>query len=95
MDKQINSPLTDRMAQQLHALDPMGTCCNVNEGMEDEYAGEARHIVEQLETGIPIRDAVKKTFDQWFWEGCLEEKSPGQDLNAVVAALNGIAQEEA
>ncbi len=44
-------------------VDPMGTCCNANEGMEDEYWSQARDIGERLATGEDPRSAVLAVFD--------------------------------
>lgn len=51
--------------------DPMGTQCNVNRGMSDEYDIEAFHIVNLLKDGVPFRNALHSTFSLFFWDGCL------------------------
>jgi hypothetical protein len=52
-----------------------------------EYIGEARSIADLLIAGIPLRQAVKMTFDHWFWEGCLEEAHRARGLDTLVIAL--------
>lgn len=37
------------LSQILYEADPMGTCCNVNAGMEDEYDSIAVTILEYAE----------------------------------------------
>ncbi len=39
------------LAQLLWRIDPMGTGCATNEGMEDEYANVARDIAQRLSQG--------------------------------------------
>ena len=87
MNTQDAADLTVHISKVLFELDPMNTCCNVNEGMEDEYLTEARTIASLLRTGIAVRDAVKLTFDEAYWVGCLEEPTRAQGLDAVVASL--------
>ena len=78
-------------AEQLMCLlwhvDPMGTCCNVNEDMEDEYWSQARDIGERLSAGEDPRSAVLAVFDEWFWEGCLLEGSRAEALEQILAEL--------
>ena len=90
MDKANNNTLMDRIMQQLYEIDPMDTCCNVNEGMEDEYILEARQIAQLLGNGVEIREAVKQTFDFMFDEDCLEEKTSEVELDTLVASLNWV-----
>ena len=87
MDNANKNTLTDRIARRLYEIDPMNTCCNVNEGMENEYIPEARQIAQLLGNGVVLRDAVKQTFDHMFWEGCLEEKTREAGLDTVVTSL--------
>lgn len=87
MNTQEPAALTECISKKLFEIDPMNTCCNVNEGMEDEYLPQARSIANLLCTGTPIRDAVKLTFDEAFWEGCFEEANRLQGLDAVVDSL--------
>lgn len=64
-------------AQQLsHILwthDPMGTCCNVNEGMEDEYDRIAATVVENSKT-MTDEEALKHAIVYWFDEYLYEKK---------------------
>lgn len=71
----------------LWQIDPMGTCCNVNEGMEDEYGSQARDIAERLAAGQAPRSAVLAVFDGYFWEDCLLAGSRAQALEKILAAL--------
>lgn len=87
MNTQETTALIQHLSKKLFEIDPMNTGCNVNQGMEDEYLFEARAIADLLNTGTSIREAVKQTFDQAFWVGCLEEASRLQGLDAVAASL--------
>lgn len=69
-------------------IDPMRTCCNVNEGMEDEYASEARDIGERLAAGEDARSAVLAVFDAYFWDGCLLEASRLESFEKIMAELS-------
>ena len=51
--------------------DPMGTSCNVNKNMRDEYDSEASHIVQLLSDGVPFRTALHDVFSFFFYDGCL------------------------
>ncbi len=90
-----DSQLVLRVSQQLHQHDLMNTSCNVNEGMEDEYLNQAKDIVRHLGEGVPLRDALLKAFDHWFWEGCLLEDHRQACLEAVLASLSAVVKEEA
>lgn len=48
-------------------IDPMGTCCNLNDGMQDEYDRIAVTIVENSKT-MPDNDAMKQAILYWFDE---------------------------
>jgi len=80
----------DLISQQLYEHDPMTTCCNVNDGMEDEYLSEAKDIVRHLTEGVPLRDALIRTFDHWFWKGCLLEERRKSRFDALVTSLTTI-----
>lgn len=77
----------EQLMQLLWRVDPMGTCCNVNEEMEDEYGSEARDIAERLAAGEDPRSAVLAVFDEYFWDGCLLEASRVKYLEQILAAL--------
>ena len=77
----------DAISQLLWQLDPMNTCCNVNEGMEDEYWSQAREIARRLEQGETPRAAIIATFDFWFWEDCLLSDERLPLLEQMVSAL--------
>ena len=93
-NSQNPTALVSRLSRALHDLDPMNTCCHVNEGMEDEYDSEARQIVHLLQTDIPLHQAVKLTFDAKFWTGCLEEPAREQGLAAVTDRLAEFVSQE-
>ena len=77
----------DAINQLLWQLDPMNTCCNVNEGMEDEYWSQASDIAERLGQGETPRAAIIATFDFWFWEDCLLSDERLPLLEQMVSAL--------
>ena len=77
----------DAINQILWKLDPMNTCCNVNEGMEDEYWSQASEIARRLEQGETPRAAIIATFDFWFWEDCLLSDDRLPLLEQMVSAL--------
>ena len=77
----------DAISQLLWNLDPMNTCCNVNEGMEDEYWSQASEIARRLEQGETPRAAIIATFDFWFWEDCLLSDERLPLLEQMVSAL--------
>ena len=77
----------DEINQLLWNLDPMNTCCNVNEGMEDEYWSQASEIARRLEQGETPRAAIIATFDFWFWEDCLLSDDRLPLLEQMVSAL--------
>ena len=82
------TPLTpEALTALLHRLDPMGTGCAHNEGMEDEYAHQASDILERLAQGEEPRQATVAVFDYWFWEGCLDSAPRQHSLNAIARAL--------
>ena len=62
----------ENLSKILYAHDLVGTSCNRNKGMEDEYDVEARHIVNLLSLGIPFRTALYDVFSFFFWDGCLK-----------------------
>lgn len=64
-----------QLSHWLYLYDPMGTCCNVNKQMEDEYDRPAGHIVQQLKFGIPFKTAIHDIFSFFWRDGCLIEKS--------------------
>ena len=77
----------DEINQLLWNLDPMNTCCKVNEGMEDEYWSQASEIARRLEQGETPRAAIIATFDFWFWEDCLLSDDRLPLLEQMVSAL--------
>lgn len=87
MNNPDKNTLTKRIARRLYELDPMNTCCSVNDGMADEYLSEAQEIAQLLGNGVLLRAAVKQTFDSRFWDGCLEEHTRAVGLHALLTAL--------
>lgn len=73
--------------QLLWRIDPMGTGCAVNEGMEDEYESVARDIAQRLSKGQEARSAVIAEFDEWFWEDCLGQGHRQACLEQIVSEL--------
>jgi hypothetical protein len=55
------------LSRLLHDADPMGTCCNVNSDMEDEYDQIASTILEYAEH-MSDSAAVEKAIVYWFDE---------------------------
>jgi len=51
----------------LYNADPMGTCCNGNEGMENEYDQIAATMLTLSET-MSNEEAVKQAIIYWFDE---------------------------
>ena len=86
--------LIRQVAQVLYQHDPMNTGCSVNEGMEDEYLGQAKDIVRQVSAGMSLREALVSTFDHWFWEGCLLEAHRKPSLDNLLAALRNVVKEK-
>lgn len=78
---------TAQLSALLYQLDPMRTGCAQNPGMEDEYAHQAEEIAERLARGEDPRAATVAVFDFWFWEGCLQEGTRAQTLDAIASAL--------
>lgn len=66
---------TRELSAIMYALDPMGTQCNVNKNMENEYDPEANHIVTLLGMGVPFKTALHDVFSFFFWDGCLNENT--------------------
>lgn len=90
MTEFLDPQWVDLISQQLYERDPMNTCCNANEGMEDEYLSEAMDIVRHLCRRVPLRDALIMTFDQRFWEGCLLEPRRRPQFDALISSLSTI-----
>ena len=83
----------DEINHLLWQQDPMNTCCNVNEGMEDEYWSLASEIAERLDKGEAARAAITATFDFWFWEDCLLSDERLPLLEQMVKAINAAAHQ--
>ena len=78
---------TTALSHLLWQLDPMGTCCNTNDDMDDEYWGLADAIQRRLQQGQAPRSAVIAEFDHSFWEGCLLSEQRRPLLEHIVDAL--------
>lgn len=59
------------LAKILYEADPMGTSCNVNVNMEDEYDSEAHIIITMLQHCVPFETALHAAFNVMFTENCL------------------------
>jgi hypothetical protein len=74
----------------LWRLDPMGTSCNVNEGMEDEYDVEASKLVQRMREGAELRQAVVEVFEKAFWVACFETPKKRPALKRLLVDLTPI-----
>lgn len=54
-------------------IDPMGTCCTVNEGMEDEYDSIAATVIELSKT-MTDKAAMKQAIVYWFDDYLYQKK---------------------
>ena len=88
---QPSAPNAQALTELLWRIDPMGTCCNVNDDMQDEYQGQARDIAERLAHGEDARHAILAVFDEWFWPDCLLSGQRQDRLDEIVAALQPAA----
>ena len=79
--------IAEEISTILWELDPMTTCCNANEGMENEYSSEAAEITSLANSGMPVRQAVQEVFEKWFWEDCLLSDDRLPLLEQMVSAL--------
>jgi hypothetical protein len=71
----------------LQRFDLLGTGCMSNPGMSDEYQSEACQIERFVLDGLPLRDAVIRTFEEQFWSDCLSETHRAQRLERFLTAL--------
>ena len=76
----------------LWRIDPIGSCCHVNAGMEDEYDRIARSIVERLRQGATLRQTVEATFDAAFWMDFFGTPAKRATLRRIFAALGPLFQ---
>ncbi|MBF5007243.1 hypothetical protein [Diaphorobacter caeni] len=74
----------------LWQADLMGTCCNVQEGMSDEYGSEADEIVALLASGIDFPQALNQVFDGRFWSGCLQSESRLPDVQSLIGKVQAL-----
>lgn len=72
----------------LYHLDPMGTCCNVNEGMENEYASIARGVFDSYYNGVPIFQSIVQELNWWFGEDLVTEKKKELILHALMERVS-------
>lgn len=54
------------LSRIIYDQDPIGTCCYVNDGMENEYDQEAGDIISMLEQGVPFRNAYFSSMSYFF-----------------------------
>lgn len=78
------------LTKLLWRVDPMGTGCAVNEGMEDEYESQARDIAERLAEGEEPCAAVTAVFEEWFWEDCFAEGHRKKSLDEIVVEMQRV-----
>ena len=58
---------TNKINDILYVHDPMGTCCNLNEGMEDEYWSVADMIAQlYLDTQALSLDTIRDSLTECF-----------------------------
>ena len=88
----VSNTLKHRFAVLLHDLDPINSYCHTILDMEDYYESSATKIVELLEKGLPLRQAVCQVFDSDFWEGCLLEARRVVNLDTLTSALEAEMQ---
>lgn len=91
-DKPLKS-LTEALSHVLHDIDPVGTCCTVNLDMEHWYDYEAFHTALLLNSGVPLKAAILRAHDLWYWDDLLVErwgkKRLGEDrLDALIAQID-------
>ena len=77
-----------QLSRLLWSIDPMHTGCVHNAGMAHEYDRQAHDIADLLAQGVPPRDAVLRTFDAWFWSGCLLEPERRPALESLVRRIS-------
>ena len=78
------------MSLLLWQADPMGTCCNMNEGMSNEYYSIADGIVELLDSGERFEIALDKVFEESFWEQCLQAEHRVARVQSLVNNVNAL-----
>ena len=78
------------MSLLLWQADLMGTGCNIQEGMADEYSSEADEIAGLLASGMEFRAALEQVFDERFWEGCLQEERRSPGLRTLLDAVDSL-----
>lgn len=82
----------DEINKLLWQHDLMGTCCNQNQGMENEYWACADGIAELVQAGMSFEQATHTIFDASFWEECLQSsprKERLKDLLDNIKLLQG------
>lgn len=78
------------LSKIFYNIDPMGTCCNVNKNMRDEYDAEARlTIAYMLDRGFQFHIAITRAFDAMFYDGCLSK----ENIVQLTAAYNKLPLE--
>ena len=81
---------TEAMTLLLWQADLMGTGCNLQEGMADEYASEAEEIVELTAAGMDFQVAVEQVFDERFWPECLRSTDRKKRMKSLLQAVKAV-----
>ena len=68
--------LEQKISNLLYKNDPIGTCCRVNMGMEDEYDGIAKDIYALLDLDIPFRSAYHQAISLAFCPDFIQRTIP-------------------
>ena len=96
MKPRLPGPLLDvsTLSLLLWQTDPMGTGCNVQEGLSGEYYSAAEATIALRATGLALEPALRQVFDEQFWPGCLQadhRQAHLQTLLQTVAELERLA----
>lgn len=82
--------VTELIESVLYEVDPAGTFCFGNEGMEDEYENEAKEIVERFVSGNQrLSVAMKEVFESQF-DGHFDQDLMRTAYRRINNALNGV-----
>lgn len=77
--------LIDAITKTLYTIDPAKTCCNMNEGMENEYAYEAALIANYfVDDQIQLKSAFNRAFNETFTKRGYDESK----LNKAYRTVN-------
>lgn len=70
------NPQELKISNLLYKNDPIGTCCRVNKGMEDEYDGISRDIYSLTMLGVPFRTAYHQMIGLFFCPDFIKRTIP-------------------